>query len=138
MLARSRKLLAYLVFVHSVMLVVILSLLGLSWWSLFITLIVVVNFTYYAQQHRWLKAKKSIIRIDYHVDNDWSLHYLDRTEKLGLKLTSSFVTPYLVILHFNHDYFWQREVITIIDDAVDERGFRQLRVYLRSPKTFQQ
>ena len=137
-LGRSRKLLAYLLLVHSAMIIIIPSLLGVSWWSLIITLIVMVDFAYYAQQHQWLKARKSVVSIDYHVNNDWSLRYLDRTEKLDLKLTSSFVTPHLVILYFNQSYVWQRKVITILDDAVDERVFREVCVYLRSPNTFQQ
>lgn len=137
-IARSRKLFAYLLFIHSVMLVVLLSLFEGSWWSLLVTLIMVISFIYYAQQYQWLKAKKSVISIDYHADNQWSLHYLDGSKKMKLTLTRSFVTPHLVILYFNHGYFWQHDVITIIDDAVDEKRFRQLRVYLRSPKTFQQ
>tara|TARA_R110002167_G_scaffold7925_8_gene37122 strand:+ start:1025 stop:1444 length:420 start_codon:yes stop_codon:yes gene_type:complete len=137
-IAPSRKLLAYLIITHSVMLVTLLSLLAVTWWSLLASAVLLASFIYHAQQHQWLKAKKSVISIDYIDDEGWSLHHLDDTETLGLNLTSSFVTPQLVILYFNHHYFWQNEVITLIDDAVDAELFRQLRVYLKSPKTFQQ
>lgn len=135
---RSRKLLIYLIFSHSLMLVTLLSLLGASWLSLFPMVMLMASFIYYARQYQWLKAKKSVVSIDYQASNCWSLYYSDGSEKLGLSLTSSFVTPQLVILYFNHGYFWQRDAITLIDDAVDADLFRQLRVYLRSPKTFQQ
>lgn len=136
-ITRSRKLLVYLIIIHGVMLVTILSLVVVSWWSLFASAILLTSFIYYAKQHQWLKAKKSVVSIDYHVDKGWSLHYTDMSAKSGLSLMSSFVTPQLVILYFNRHYFWQRDVITIMDDAVDAELFRQLRVYLRSPKTFQ-
>lgn len=136
-IVRSRKLLAYLIITHSVLLVTLLSLLAVSWWSLLASAVVLASFIYYAQQHQWLKGAKSVGSIDYHADNGWSLHYSDQSKKFGLSLNSSFVTPQLVILYFNRSYFWQRDVITIMDDAVDATLFRQLRVYLRTPKTFQ-
>jgi hypothetical protein len=133
-IARSRKLLMYLIIIHSVTL---LSLLVLSWWTLFDLAILLTSFIYYAQRHQWLRAHKSVVSIDYHADKAWSLCYSDASTKSGLSLMSSFVTPQLVILYFNRRYFWQRDAITIMDDAVDAELFRQLRVYLRSPKTFQ-
>lgn len=138
MITRSRKLLVYLIFIHSLMLVTLLSLLTITWWSLFATIILLTSFIYYAQRYQWLKAKRSLIGVEYHEDNGWSLHYSDESTKYGLNLVSSFVTPQLVMLYFNHRFFWQGDVVTIIDDAVDAELFRQLRVYLRSPKTFQQ
>jgi toxin CptA len=136
-IARSRKLLVYLIIIHSVMLVTLLSLLVISWWSLFVSAILLTSFIYYAQQYQWLKPRKSVVSINYHADKGWSLHYSDESVRSGLSLMSSFVTPQLVILYFNHRYFWQRDVVTIMDDSVDAQLFRQLRVYLKSPKTFQ-
>jgi hypothetical protein len=120
------------------MLVTLLSLLEIFWWSLFASAILLTSFIYYAQQHQWLRPRKSVVSINYQADKGWSLHYSDWSVKTGLSLTSSFVTPQLVILYFNDRYFWQRDVITIMDDAVDAQLFRQLRVYLRAPKTFQE
>lgn len=137
-IARSRKFLVYLIIIHSVMLVTLLSLLNVTWWSLFVIAIMLTSFIYYARQHQWLKAQKAVVSIDYHADKGWLLSYADESEKSGLSLMSSFVTPQLVILYFNHDYFWQRNVVTILDDAVESNSFRQLRVYLKSPKTFQE
>jgi hypothetical protein len=136
-IARSRKLLVYLIIIHSVMLVTLLSLLVVSWWTLFASAILLTSFIYYIRQHQWLKTQKSVVSINYQADKGWSLHYSDWSVKSGLSLMSSFVTPQLVILYFNHQYFWQRDVVTIMDDAVDAQLFRQLRVYLKSPKTFQ-
>lgn len=137
-IARSRKLLRYLLILHSLVWVTLLSLLGLSWWSLLVTLLVMLSFVYYAQQHQWLKAKKSVITIEYDVDKGWSLYFADGSVATDRKLTSSFVTPLLVMLYFDSRFFWQCNVITIVDDAVDAELFRQLRVYLRAPRTYQE
>ncbi|HDY84922.1 hypothetical protein LCGC14_1039380 [marine sediment metagenome] len=138
MITRSRKLLIYLIVVHSVMLTTLLSLLAISWcWGL-ASILVLVSLIYYLRQHQWLKSKRSLMSIDYDVDKGWLLNYSDGWQKSGLKLMGCFVTPHLVMLYFNRRYFWQSDVVTIINDAVDAELFRQLRVYLKSPKTFQQ
>jgi len=137
-IARSRKLLAYLMVIHSLLLVTLLSLLGMSWWSLFAIMTLIASFVYYTQQHQWLKAKKSLVSVEYSDDKGWALNYSDESQKSGLSLASSFVTPQLVMLYFKGSYFWQRRSVTLLADAVDAQLFRQLRVYLRSPKTFQQ
>lgn len=137
-IARSRKLLAYLIFIHSVMLVTLLSFFAMTWWSLVVTMVLLMSFVFYVQQHQWLKAKKSLVSIEYRADKSWTLNYSDESQKSGLKLNGSFVTPQLVMLYFKRRYLWQCSVVTIINDAVDAESFRQLRVQLRSPKFFQQ
>ena len=137
-IARSRTLLLYLIFVHSLMLGILLSLLGLSLWSLVAMVIFIVSFIYCAKQHQWLKAKRSLVSVEHLADGQWTLHYLDAMPKTGLILASSFVTPQLVMLYFKGDRFWQRDAVTIVADAVDAELFRQLRVHLKAPKTFQQ
>jgi hypothetical protein len=125
-IGRSRKLLVYLIIIHSVMLVTLLSLLVISWWSLFVSALLLTSFIYYAQQHQWLQLRKSVVSINYHADKGWSLHYSDESAMSGLSLMNSFVTPQLVILDFKHRYLWQCDVVTIMDDAVDTQLFRQL------------
>lgn len=137
MITRSRNLLVYLIVIHSMMLVTLLSLLGVTWWSPFVLILLLISFIYYAQYHQWLKAKKSLVRVEYHDDTGWSLQYSDTSQKSGLRLTSSFVTPQLVILYFNRRYCLPGKTVTIINDAIDAESFRQLRVYLKTPKTFQ-
>ncbi len=138
MIARSKKLLVYLIFIHCVMFVTLLSLLVVTWCLLIATTVLIVNFIFYAQKFQWLKAKKSLVNVEYNDHIGWLLTYSDESQKTGLSLKGSFVTPQLVILYFNRRHFWQSDVATIVDDAVDAELFRQLRVYLRSPKTFQQ
>ena len=136
-ITRSRKLLAYLILIHSLLLATLLSLLEISWWSLFSTIILIASFIYYTRQHQWLKAKRSLVSVECNDDKCWSLSYSDQSQKSGLNLESSFVTPQLVMLYFNGNYFWQRRSVTVMADAVDAELFRQLRVYLKSSKTFQ-
>jgi hypothetical protein len=137
-IARSKKLLAYLILIHSLLLVTLLSLLGTSWWSLFSTVLLIASFIYYARQHQWLKAKRSLVSVKCNDDKCWLLSYSDESQKSGLNLASSFVTPQLVMLYFKGRYFWQRRSVTVMPDAVDAELFWQLRVYLRTSKTFQQ
>tara|TARA_R110002050_G_scaffold9504_2_gene33480 strand:+ start:53494 stop:53994 length:501 start_codon:yes stop_codon:yes gene_type:complete len=137
-ITRSKKLLAYLIAIHCLMFVTIFSLLAFTCWSLLAAIILIISFIYYAQQYQWLRAKKSLVSVAHNAGKGWSLNYSDQSHKTGLSLESSLVTPQLIILYFNRCYFWHSDVVTLIDDAVDVELFRQLRVYLRTPKTFQQ
>ena len=137
-IARSLRLLIYFFVLHGLMLVTMLSLLGTCWWSVLVFIIIMLSGVYYCRQHQWLNSQKSLDKIERDASGKWILSYQDGKQHLELTLTSSFVTPYVVILYFNKSHFWQRYAVTIISDAVDKELFRQLRVYLRDPKTFQQ
>ncbi|MFW5450790.1 MAG: protein YgfX [Methylophagaceae bacterium] len=137
-ISRSNRLLIYLVLIHMLMLVTLISLLALSWWSLVVTILLGVSFIYCCQQQQWLKSTKSIIKIERTINQQWSLLFLDNSQSSDLMLIKSLVTPQLVILYFKGSTWWNTRSVTIIADAVDAELFRQLRVYCRDPKTFQQ
>ena len=136
--SRSRMLLLYLIVSHSVMLVALLNLLAVSLWSVLVTLMITLSFVYYCRQNQWLKSKSLMFKIERGADELWHLQYGDDKQNSKLTLTGSVVTPQVTILYFNGKQFWQRYAITIVADAVDAELFRQLRVYCRDPKTFQQ
>lgn len=129
----SKILLLYLMIIHSVMLVTLLSLFSVSWWSFTTTLVIAVSFIYFYRQSRL------IVKIEQDADDGWHCHYRDGSSRSQLTLSSSVVIPQLVILYFNGRKFWQQAyAVTIVADAVDAELFRQLRLYCRDPKTFQQ
>ena len=137
-IGRSRYLLGYLVSVHIIMLATLLSLLSMTWWSLLAIILLSVSFIYHARQSLWLKSKKSVAAVERNAEQKWTICYQDNSKKSDLTLSCSYVTPKLVMLYFNGSCFWQSDTVTMMADAVDAELFRQLRVYLRAPKTFQQ
>jgi len=122
---------------HGLMIVTLGCVLGASGWMIFMTIILILSFIHYGQYHQWLKNNKSLVRVERDSNNKWTLIYSNNSQCTKLKLTSSYVSPQLVILYFSKIYFWQRSTVTIIVDAVDDKLFRHLRLYCRDPKTFQ-
>lgn len=136
-ITRSRMLLTYLLIIHSLMLVTMMSLLVASWWSVPVFIIIVLSAVYYCRQYQWLNRQKALNKIERDASDKWILSYQNGKQHSELTLSSSYVTPQLVIMYFNNSHFWQRYAVTIVFDAVDKQLFRKLRVYLRDPKTFQ-
>lgn len=137
-IARSLSVLAYISILHGLMLVTMLILLRASWWSVLVFIIILLSGLYYCGQYQWLNSQKAFNKIERDASDKWVLSYQDGKQKAELTLTSSFVMPHLVIIYFDKPRSWQRCAVTIVSDAVDGDLFRQLRVYLRDPKTFQQ
>ena len=127
----SKSIAIYLVIIHSLMLVTLLSLLANSWWALLTIVFMVLSFVYFYGQ------TQSLIKLERDVDNGWYCYYQNNKLRSALRLTSSIVTSSLVMLYFNGNNYWQRYSVIIMVDAVDAELFRQLRVYCRDPKTFQ-
>lgn len=135
-IARSLRILVYLSILHILMLVTMLSLLGVSWWSLLVFIMIMLSGLYYGQQYQWLNNQKALDTIERDASEKWYLSYQNGKQSSGLTLVSSFVTPQFVIMYFDNSAVWQRRTVTIVHDAVDKELFRQLRVYLRDSKTF--
>ncbi|NQY26615.1 MAG: hypothetical protein HRT92_05495 [Piscirickettsiaceae bacterium] len=124
--ALSKSIILYLLIIHSLMLVTLLSLVAFSWWSLLIIVIMVLSFSYFYKQTQCL------IKLQRDADNNWCCHYKNGRLQEKLRLTNSIVNVTFVML-----YFEGRASAIIMADAVDAELFRQLRVYCRDPKTFQ-
>jgi membrane-bound toxin of toxin-antitoxin system len=137
-IVRSQSLLTYFIVLHCLMLVTMLSLLRISWWSLLVFIMIMLSGVYYCHQNQWFKSCKALNKIERDASDKWVMSYQDGKQHSELMLTRSFVTPHLVILYFNKSRIWQRYAVTIVFDAVDKELFRQLRVYLLDPKTFHQ
>jgi len=136
-IGRSKRLLVYLLAIHVTMLATAISLLGTSIWSALILVLMVCSFIYYCKKNQWLKSNKAIRRIERDSDGKWRLFYQATTHAKPLTLSNCVVTQQCIILYFNRNRFC-KETITIMSDSVDVECLRQLRVYCRDPKTFQQ
>jgi len=137
-MGRSKWLLFYLIIAHGLMLAMIMTLLPNVWLSLLVAIIISASFIYYCQRHQWLKSNRAIIRAERDTKGRWQLFHSDNTSKGKLSLKQCVVTSKLVILYLSGASFWESRAIIIIADATDPELFRQLRVYLRDPKTFPQ
>ena len=138
LIGRSNYLLTYLIITHAVMLAVVLCVLGLSVWAITISLMVIVSFIHYCRLYQWSNSERNIINLDRNKGNKWTMFHYNGEQLSELVLTDSVVTQYFILLNFRVPARWRRSAVIIMNDAVDEEQFRQLRVYCREPKTFQQ
>lgn len=137
-ISRSTRLLIYLLFAHGLMLITMLNLLQGYWWLLSVSLAIIVSFIHCYQKYQLLSGDKFMTKIERDTNDDCSVFYGDDSKNSALKLSSSVVTPNLVILYFKGAHFWQSTTAFLVADAVDPDLFRELRVYCRDPKIFQQ
>lgn len=108
-------------------------------WSSFIAVAIIsTSFIYYCGRYQWLKNGRAITKIERNAKQQWTLFYSDNTSQGKQVLKHCVVTSKLIILYFSKSSHWRDTSITILEDAVDVELFRQLRVYLRDPKTFLQ
>ncbi len=119
------------------MLAVVLSVLTLSIWTFIISSLVIASFIYYCRLYQWSRSQRSIINIERGEDNKWIIFLHNGEQKSELVLIESVVTQYFVLLSFRVPTRWRRSTIIIMNDAVEDESFRQLRVYCRAPNAFQ-
>lgn len=134
---RSKWLLCYLVSVHVVMLLTVLSFQLDIAQSLLVITPLICSFIYFSRCHQWMRLKPIKSQHDRDSNGLWRINYLNGKKRSGLEIQKSFVTVNVVILNFKRSKFWEPLSVVIISDAVDKELLRQLRVYLRAPNTFQ-
>ncbi|HWU83009.1 MAG TPA: protein YgfX [Methylophilaceae bacterium] len=61
----------------------------------------------------------------------WQLECADGSVHAVTILPTSFVAPYLTILHYRRAGRWSSRAVVIVPDAVDAEAYRRLRVWLR-------
>jgi predicted signal transduction protein with EAL and GGDEF domain len=135
---RSKWLLFYLGFIHSVMLITLLYLAISPVWFALGTAILLFSFIYSCRQYQWMKNTIAVNYIKRDENGLWQLDYLNGKTQSALKLQHSFVSVNLVIIYLKSSTRWRCLSIVILSDAVDKNLFRQLRVYLKDPKIFLQ
>jgi hypothetical protein len=133
---RSKIILTYLIAIHSIMLLTLLSLLELSVVALLTTIILLASFIYYCRQHQWLGSDAAVVGLERDAKQHWYLESKNGKRTSALQLRSCFVTPSLLILNFKGDSIWPYKTVTLFVDALETEKFRKLRVYCRHPKTF--
>jgi len=137
-IGRSRWLLFYLGFIHTVMLITLLNLAISSVWLVLGISLLVFSFIYSCREYQWLKSSKVVSDIKRDENGLWQIEYLNGKIQAELKLQHSFVSVNLVILHLKSSSRWKCLPIVILSDAAEKNLFRQLRVYLKDPKIFLQ
>jgi hypothetical protein len=135
-IGRSKWLLAYLVIIHNLILVTMVTLLPNIGSSFMAVALISTSFIYYCGRYQWLKSYRAIIKLERNSKKKWTVFHSDNTSQKNLVLKHCVVTPKLIILYYSGSSRWRGKSITILEDAVNAELFRQLRVYLRAPKTF--
>ena len=137
-IGRSRSLFCYLVLIHVVMLLTVVSLPITIGWSAMAVGALALSFVGTSRRHQWLRGSSIKTQISRDERGLWYLNTVKGEKQSSLMLYASFVTANLVIMRLKNDNYWCRISIVIVSDAVDKNLFRQLRVYLRDPKIFLQ
>ena len=135
-IGRSRWLLAYLVLMHSVMLITFFSLQITLIWCVLGSAMLILSFIVSCCKYQWLRNAEAINQIERAENGLWQLVYSSGKKQPALKLESGFVTNKVVIIYLKNRSRYCHFSIVILSDAVDEEMFRQLRVYLRDPNVF--
>ncbi|MBE0439254.1 MAG: hypothetical protein IBX57_05670 [Gammaproteobacteria bacterium] len=136
-IARSNSLGIYLLALHLIMLISVLSVVHHLIAMFAIVVLVGCSFIYYLRRYYFLTDAISPSKLSRDSDTNWVISYSSNTISEPLMLASSYVSQYCVILYFKGAGFWSEKAVVIMSDAVDGELFRQLRVYCRDPNTFQ-
>ena len=138
-LGSSVPLLTYLCLLHGVMVITVLAMpIG---WLVRVTLFILclASLWFYYHQYTLQTSRYKLVKVERDNTGLWHLSYGDGAQHLSLNLKRCIVISSLVILYFEGQQFWQCSASAwITGDSADEELFRQLRVYCRDPKTFQQ
>lgn len=136
-IGRSSWLYYYFVLLHVFMLLTLFSLpIGLGFTLLSVACLL-LSFIATCQQYQSGSSSSRDRCIERDESDLWSISFANDNKQVALKLESSFVSTKLVIMRLKSANHWRRISIVIVSDAVDTNLFRQLRVFLRDPKTFQ-
>jgi len=138
LISRSQRLMIYLLGIHTIILIILTILFKNSYWVIAPAILIISSFIYYLHRYQGLKSAFSIIRISRDSEQNWSLYSALGEQYSELELRNSVVTCQQLILYFKGQRFWQYYSLLIMADSVDATQFRHLRLYCRSPKTFQQ
>jgi hypothetical protein len=69
-ISRSNRLLSYLVILHGMMLITLVSLLRGFWWSILACVLIGLSLRHYCQRHQWLKVHNQLLRLrEWQVDS---------------------------------------------------------------------
>ncbi len=95
---------------------------------------VVICAAYYIQRDALLLLLRSPARLDL-IEGRFQLTLQDETTWPVMVLDSSFISPYLSVLHLKVVDERRRLCVILLPDNVDPSAFRQLRVWLRWGKS---
>lgn len=94
-----------------------------------LTFLVVAHAVYAIQRHALLWDPKSVVRVLWDAQDEWTLTRSDGTRFYAQLLPGSYLHPLLTVLNFKVTR-WHRTSVVILPRRVDAEGFRQLRVRL--------
>lgn len=137
-IGRSKTLLAYLILLHSLLLITWLNLAVPISLNIAGVCLISISFVYYCHRFQWFTYAKAITRIERNKDERWVLFLADGKRFSRQTLQSSYVISHLLIMNFVGMKWWQRQNVVLCVDAVDRELFRQLRIFARNAKSYPQ
>ncbi|MDX8398650.1 MAG: protein YgfX [Gallionellaceae bacterium] len=127
----SRQLFICIVFFHTLLIGVLLFIPFSS--SVLVSLCVVLlcSMTYYVLRDAGLKLESACVALRVEGDDGVVLINRKGLESLGQLLSSSVVTPHLLVLNVKLSGERRRRNVIVMPDSMDAQSFRHLRVALK-------
>ncbi len=94
---------------------------------LVLTVLVAAHTVVALRRHALLRDTRSITRVLWDTQDQWTLTHRDGTTCSARLLPGSYLHPLLTVLNFKVTR-WRRASVVILPKRVDTEGFRQLRV----------
>lgn len=133
---RSPRLLAYLLTTHFL---AILSLwlipIGIVLTSV-LSVFIMLSLLLLCREYQWLSTGNSLVKLHFDKDNQCFLEFLDKAKKGPYKIKRSVIFNLALVLSLQHIYKQDSKSIFVACDAVNQEDWRQLRVKLRDPDSW--
>lgn len=106
----------------------VLAMLPLPGWMLWVlTILVMVHAAYSIRRHALLQDAKSVVRLLWDAQDQWTLTRRDGIACSAKLLPGSYLHPALTVLNYKVSN-WHRTSVVILPQRVDAEDFRKLRV----------
>lgn len=133
---RSPRLLAYLLTTHSLAIVSLWVIpIGIMWAS-FLSVFILLSLLLLCREYQWLSTGNSLVKLHFDKDNQCFLEFLDKAKKGPYKIKRSVIFNLALVLSLQHVYQQDSKAIFVACDAVNQDDWRQLRVKLRDPDSW--
>lgn len=96
-----------------------------------ILLALAVNLVHTLRRQAWRSSARSLVRIELSDNLDLAVETRTGCRHAGSVLGSSFVAPWLVVIHFREEGGRLPRAIVVPPDSTDAESHRALRVWLR-------
>jgi hypothetical protein len=106
--------------------------------SVVFTVIVIMSFLYNCRRYHWLNNPNAVSGVMKNDKDMWQINGKAKIKNIHYSLEGSFVSRLMLILYFKKENQRGKISVVIPWDSIERQAFRQLTIFLKDPKTFQE